>query len=68
MLEGKDWDEKADRLLGHFRELSEAHDSLLRGATAGGIACAGGTHGKYREVAQHAERIQKLVRAADAFF
>lgn len=30
MLERHDWDSKVDRLLGHFSQLSEAHDSLVR--------------------------------------
>ncbi len=30
MLEAHDWTDKVDRLLGHFTQLSEAHDSLVR--------------------------------------
>ncbi len=30
MLERHDWDSKVDRLLSHFSQLSEAHDSLVR--------------------------------------
>lgn len=30
MLERHDWDSKVERLLGHFSQLSEAHDSLVR--------------------------------------
>lgn len=68
MLEPHDWGEKVNRLLGHFAELSQAHESLVRVRKQfellQPIAKSGGT---YREQAAELDRSRSLVEAAEAF-
>lgn len=69
MLEPQSWGEKVDALLGHFTQLSEAHQSLVRVRQQcellEPVARVGET---YRRQASELERSQRLMDAADAFF
>ena len=68
MLERQNWSEKVDRLLGHFTQLSEAHDSLVRvreqSELLDPIARAGK---KYQRRSVKLQQAERLLAAADAF-
>lgn len=69
MLEACDWDEKVDCLLGHFTQLSEAHDCLVRlrqqSELLEPVACQAE---KYRRQAQALARREQMSAAAGAYF
>ena len=69
MLESKPWGEKVASLLGHFTQLSEAHQSLVRvrrqAELLEPVAQAGV---EYREQASQLDHLQRMVDAADTFF
>jgi uncharacterized protein YPO0396 len=69
MLEAKPWGEKVDGLLGHFTQLNEAHQSLLRvrrqSELLEPIVTVGATYGEH---AQRREQLQRLLEAVDPFF
>jgi uncharacterized protein YPO0396 len=69
MLEHANWDEKVDRLLGHFVELSDAHESLVRvrqqrdlldPITLAGV--------EYQEHAARLERAEGVLAAIELYF
>src|SRR5262249_21646906 len=68
-LEARPWGEKVDGLLGHFTQLSEAHQSLVRlrrqDELLEPVARAGEA---YRACAGRLERAGRLLDAADSFF
>ncbi|MEX1231505.1 MAG: ATP-binding protein [Planctomycetaceae bacterium] len=69
MLEPHDWGEKVDRLLGHFTQLSEAHDSLVRVRQQRDLLEPVAKIGtEYRQQADALERAERLVRASSAYF
>lgn len=69
MLESHDWGEKVDRLLAHFTQLSEAHDSLVRVRQQKEhlepIARIGA---EYRHHADSLQRAERLLTASAAYF
>ncbi|BBO31069.1 ATP-binding protein [Lacipirellula parvula] len=69
MLEHMNWDEKVDRLLGHFAELSDAHESLVRVRQQrdllNPIALAAI---EYQEHAARLERAEGVLAAIDLYF
>ena len=69
MLEPQPWSEKVDRLLGHFSQLNEAHQSLVRVRQQFEQLQPIVEHGK-SYLAQHREleKNELLLVAADAFF
>ncbi len=69
MLEPHDWGEKVDRLLGHFTQLSEAHDSLVRVRQQRDLLDPVARIGiEYRHQSETLERAERLVRASAAYF
>lgn len=69
MLEPHDWGEKVDRLLGHFTELSEAHDSLVRVRQQRDLLEPVARIGvEYRQFSATLERAERLQTAAAAYF
>lgn len=69
MLEPQPWDEKVDRLLGHFVQLSEAHQSLVRVRQQSDHLQPIAQHGaSYREHVKELERAEHLKAAVDSFF
>jgi len=69
MLEAKNWDEKVERLLRHFMELSEAHDSLLRVRQQAQMLEPIATNGQeFRRLSMQLDRAEKLLAAVDAYF
>lgn len=69
MLEPHDWGEKVDRLLGHFTQLSEAHDSLIRVRQQRDMLEPVARIGaEYRQQAGALEQSERLVRASAAYF
>lgn len=68
MLEAHDWSEKVDRLLGHFTQLSEAHDSLVRVRQQRDLLEPVARIGEeFREQAATLERAERLQMAFAAF-
>ena len=69
MLESKPWGEKVERLLNHFTQLSEAHQSLVRvrrqAELLDPVAQAGIV---YREHALKLEQSDRILTGADSFF
>ena len=69
MLEPQDWGEKVDRLLGHFTQLSEAHQSLVRVRQQFDLLePVFRTGNAYREQAGELEHSERLMHAIDTFF
>lgn len=69
MLEAKDWNDKVNSLLGHFTQLSEAHDSLVRVRQQRDLlepVFRSGT--QYQELAQKLNSAERLSAAAGAYF
>lgn len=69
MLEPYDWNEKVDRLLAHFTQLSETHDSLVRVRLQRDllepIARIGA---EYRQESETQARAERLLKASAAYF
>jgi uncharacterized protein YPO0396 len=69
MLEAHDWSEKVDRLLGHFTQLSDAHDSLVKIREQRDllepVARIGG---EFRKQAAALDRAERLKSASAAYF
>ncbi len=69
MLEPRNWDEKVERLLGHFTLLTEAHESLVRVRQQLELLQPVARHGiEYQKHAGSLERAQRLLAAINAFF
>jgi uncharacterized protein YPO0396 len=69
MLEVKPWGEKVDSLLGHFTQLSEAHQSLVRvRRQAELLEPLASTGAAYRAHAGRLAAVDRLLAAADSFF
>ncbi|WP_417848841.1 ATP-binding protein [Thalassoglobus sp.] len=69
MLEAHDWSEKVDCLLGHFTQLSEAHDSLVKARQQRDLLEPVARIGsEYREQAETLERAERLQSASAAYF
>jgi len=69
MLEPHDWGEKVDRLLGHFTQLSEAHESLVRVRQQRDLLEPIGRIGAdYRQQANAMQRAERLMSASNAYF
>jgi uncharacterized protein YPO0396 len=69
MLEAHDWSEKVDCLLGHFAQLSEAHDSLVRVRQQRDLLEPVASVGEeYRESAAALDRAERLQAASAAYF
>jgi len=69
MLEPRDWNEKVDQLLGHFSELSEAHEGLVRVRRQRDLLEPVAQHGaEYAEKAKSLEHAEGLLAATDAYF
>lgn len=69
MLEARPWNEKVDRLLGHFTQLSAAHQSLVRVRRQFQLLEPIDELGRdYREQARQLEQTQQILDAADSFF
>ena len=69
MLEAHDWSEKVDRLLGHFTQLSEAHESLVRVRQQRNLLEPVARIGEeYQEHAAALKRAQRLRDASNSYF
>lgn len=69
MLEPHNWEEKFDRLLGHFTQLSEAHDSLVRARQQRDLLEPVARIGEeYRQAKTRLDRAERLVHASAAYF
>ncbi len=69
MLESHDWNEKVDCLLGHFTQLSEAHDSLIKVRQQRDLLEPVARIGnEYREQADSLERSERLQAASAPYF
>eukprot|EP00913_Durusdinium_trenchii_P013432 g12613.t1 len=69
MLERRNWSEKVNRLLGHFTQLSEAHQSLIRVRQQFELlepVARVGTD--YQQQAEQFEQAERQMSAIDAFF
>jgi uncharacterized protein YPO0396 len=69
MLESRDWGEKVDCLLGHFTQLSEAHDCLVRLRQQSELLEPVARRGEeFRREAEMLDRREQMSLAAAAFF
>ncbi|MBI3861036.1 MAG: AAA family ATPase [Planctomycetia bacterium] len=69
MLEPCDWGEKVDRLISHFTQLSEAHDSLVRVRRQFELLTPVEKHGtEYQRQAITLDKAERLLSATDAYF
>ena len=69
MLEAKPWNEKIDRLLGHFNQLNEAWQSLLRVRRQHELLLPVREQGeKYARQSVQLDRARRIFDAADSFF
>jgi len=69
MLEAHDWGDKVDRLLGHFTQLSEAHDSLVRVRQQRDLLEPVATAGEeYREFECSLKEAEALLNASPVYF
>ncbi len=69
MLEPHNWSEKVDRLLAHFTQLNEAHQSLSRARQQSELLEPIANHGrKWRMQATELSQAEQLLAAVDAFF
>lgn len=69
MLEARPWNEKIDRLLGHFNQLNEAWQSLLRVRRQHELLLPVREYGeKYTRGSVQLDRARRIFEAADSFF
>lgn len=69
MLEAHDWVEKVDRLLGHFTQLSEAHDSLVKVRLQRDLLEPVARNGEqFLEQAESLARTERLLSVSGAYF
>ncbi|EAQ78159.1 ATP-binding protein [Blastopirellula marina] len=68
MLEAHDWSDKVERLLGHFMQLNEAHDCLVRARQQRDLLEPVARFGEeYRIIENSIRRIENLQNAAPAY-
>lgn len=69
MLEAKPWGEKVDRLLGHFNQLNEAWQALLRVRRQHELLLPVRDHGEeFTRLSAQLDRAQRVFESADAYF
>lgn len=69
MLESRNWDEKVESLLGHFTQLSEAHESLMRVRQQFELLEPVARHGAdYQRQSQDLDRRERMLAAAGPYF